>query len=138
MSDFDFGFTDDDVVYLKALVYLKAAVEDDWICTPLYTDESMSSAAKLIRFGFTMQIIARVLKSGGPTYQASVHIWGPDRLVIKPPDVYNRVTILSGMRTCNDCGATNVDIQRVSFAGRVCANCIDQARKDREQPGWTA
>lgn len=135
MSD-NFGFTDDAGRLDLVARYREAAVADGWSMRPTFGCESIEGAATLEKDGFTMQTIARPPASPGGWYHASINIWGPDRLAVKPPDEYSMEAIRAGLRCCHYCDVTDVDTQRVSFAGRCCAGCVDQQRRVLEQPGW--
>ena len=70
--------------------------------------------------------------------EGSVSIWGPDSLAIAVPMPYSWDAIVAGARTCSACGKTDVDTQRFSFAGRCCAACLPEMRRQHERPGWTS
>ena len=134
-----FGFTNDKKVYDRIVGFYKAAVDDGWNHAPLYRKlEPESSAAKLNKDGYVMQIIMRdnTEKKSAHTYEAQVAIWGPDNLAVRPPQTYSMDDITKGIRTCNNCGKTDVDTVRYSFAGRCCNECFPAMRERHEQPGW--
>lgn len=134
MAD-EFGFTKDQEEYQAAVAFRTAAIADGWLCTATYENETTESAASLTREGFNMQLITR-RNVGKWSFQASVSIWGPDKLSILVPKVYNWNEIQAGLRRCNSCMKTDVETQRFSFAGRCCANCIQAMRTQHEYPGW--
>lgn len=124
----------------RARAWRDAAVADGWSIEPTYQTEPVERAARLSRDGFSAQIITRTPEEGHrwrTTYEGSVHIWGPDSLAVKAPHPYSWERLTAGLRTCHDCGATDVETQRVGFAGRTCAACLPDARKRIETPGWT-
>lgn len=134
----DFGFTNDIGRLDAANAYREAAIADGWSCTATYGNEPVERAASLVKGGFKMGILARDRRGEPSKWKAevSIDIWGPDGLVVKPPDEYDWAKIQAGVRTCNSCGATNVDTQRYSFAGRCCAKCLPEMRRKHERPGW--
>lgn len=139
----EFGLTNDPAYKSMADAFREAAIADGWECKPgINKDEPITSNAVLERDGFIMHITARDDQSGryyGPRwrYQVGIDIWGPDGLVIKPPDEYNWEKIKAGVTTCNLCGKTEVATERYSFAGRSCADCLPKAQAEFERPGWT-
>jgi hypothetical protein len=124
----------------RACAWRDAAIADGWAAEPMYTSEPLERAARLSKLGFVAQIITRVPMPGDryATHAAHVHVWGPDGLAITPPNVYSWLAVVNGVRTCSACGATDIDTQRVGFAGRVCAACLPAERARVERPGWTA
>lgn len=133
----EWGFTNDPDRIQGAKQFRDDAVADGWSIEPTYGDhEPMERAAKLCRDGYAMSVITRE-KTGGWQFEAKVHIWGPDRLAIDPPEFYDFAEIERRTRICGYCGATEVRTQRVGFAGRCCENCLPAMRKRIETPGWT-
>ena len=132
----EFGFTDDPLRLAAAKAYRDAAKQDGWVCVPTYDSESMESASSQHRQHYAMQILSREMQHGHWNYQCSINIWGPDGLSIKPPDVYDWLAITAGARTCNECGAVDVDTQKYSFAGRCCADCRPAMAEKHEKRGW--
>ncbi len=120
-----------------ALAWRDAAVADGWSMRPTYQQESVERAWRLERDGFVVSGITRSPEAEGDMPTVSIHIWGPDGLVIKAPGVYDFAALVAGTRTCAACGATDVDTQRFSFAGRCCAACRPEMARLHEQPGWT-
>lgn len=114
-----FGLTDDETFLEAARDFRFAALADGWVAKD-------DTGEHFEKEGFNLHVLSRICKPGSNRYRymASVHIWGPDRLAIFPPDVYDWETIKARVRTCNYCGASDVDTQRISFAGRSCAKCI--------------
>lgn len=133
----EFGFTKDVGHIALATAYREAAVADGWSCAQI-SNEPIERWAKLSKDGYVMHVMARKLE-GNRKWAAEVQvcIWGPDGMVIKPPDTYDWQKITAGLRHCNNCDADDVDTQRYSFAGRCCAKCIDEMRRTHERPGWT-
>lgn len=119
---------------LQAIAWREAAVADGWTAEPTYKHEPYERASRHTKEGFICTILARV--NDGGLHEASVSIWGPDRLVVKAPIVYDWQTIKDGLRRCGYCHATDVDTERVSFAGRCCAKCRPAVSAKLEQPGW--
>ena len=137
--DFD---THGDVVALDYVtIFRQAAVADGWTQQPTYPgSEPIEQAASLEKDGWKMQVICRPTtmdRRGQPIRcSASIHIWGPDDLAVNVPRSYDWAELQDGLRTCSACKATNVETQRVGFAGRVCATCLPAQRKAIERPGW--
>ena len=136
-----FGFTNDDAKFQAVADWFDAAIADGWLAEQTYKHEPLERAARLRRDGFTAQILRRSeangRKPGKWKYEAMVSLWGPDRLAINPPFPYDMTAIIAGLRTCNACGATDVETQRYSFAGRCCAECRPEMARKHEYPGWT-
>lgn len=116
----------------EAAAWIDAAMSDGWIAEPMYRHEPINHAARLTRQGFVASVMARPHPA-----QPGVILWCPDGLQIKtPPGAYSWEAIVAGTRACNECGATDVDTFRYSFAGRCCAACLPAMRKKHEKPGW--
>jgi hypothetical protein len=123
----------------RATKFRDAAVADGWSIEPTYEgSEDVSRAAKLRRDGFVMSVLTRTPtdKPYQNYYEGSVSIWAPDGMSVKTPNEYSYEAIVAGVRTCNECGATDVETHRFSFAGRCCAKCLPAARRVAEPPGW--
>ena len=138
---FDFGFTDNEKKLLEVQEYREAAVADGWKIEPLYETESVQSAAKLTRDGWVMHVMARDLRKPGrlkgPSYEACVTIWGPDRLQITVPHPYSWHLIEAALSKCMKCGQS-AEVERVGFAGRYCKTCSPSERKRQELARWTS
>lgn len=135
----DFGFTNSDEQYQLAVDFRNAAVADGWDIKPTYDEhESVESHATLAKEGFICHVKARVKKPGSTwKYEAEVSIWGPDRLAIIPPKIYNWDEIKANVNQCMVCKTKELVTYQVGFAGRVCEFCLPDARKKYEFPGWT-
>lgn len=135
----DFGFTNDKSQWDAAIAFRDAAIADGWTAEPYFPNESFDQASRLSRDGFICSILTRDKRETVGTkwkFQAKVNIWAPDGLAIAVPMVYDSAVILSSQRRCQYCKAEDVDTQRVGFAGRCCANCLPEKRKQIERPGW--
>lgn len=114
-----------------------AAEADGWLIRPTYANEDILTAWTGERDGFKVQGIARPIGhhgSGLPV--ATLSIWGPDQLAIKPPAIYSMDAILIGSQTCHRCQAHPVQTERVAFAGRYCATCAPIERNVQERGNW--
>lgn len=133
-----FGFTNERHHIENVRAFVVAAVLDGWSIEATYESESIESAAKLRRDGFVMSVLMREKDAGGKwRYEASISIWGPDGLAIRPvPHPYNAEAISAGLRVCSNCKDKDVPTERFSFAGRCCAKCLPRMRELHEQPGW--
>jgi hypothetical protein len=122
---FNFGLTNDRTLLEAARKFLADAIADGWTAVPGHHSEDVASYAHLSRpTGWKMHVVARETKSfRGPSYEAMVHIWGPDRLSVQAPLVYDRTLIKRGLRVCGLCGASGVETTRYSCAGRCCIPC---------------
>lgn len=120
-----------------AHAYRRAAISDGWTFGPLYGHETYDRACKLKRDGFVMHIISRdnSSKTGKFKYDASISIWGPDGLCVRPPAAYSFAEIKKSSERCNHCGGPNGN-HRYSFAGRCCAECLPEMQRTHEQTGW--
>lgn len=116
-------------------IWKVVAEADGWVFSPTYQNESVDHAFRGTREGFTIQGIARP-GGEGKSPSASIHIWGPDGMAVRTPLVYSMEAIRAGARTCNYCGAEDVDTVRVGFAGRCCRSCEPTIRPQIETPGW--
>lgn len=128
----NFGFTNDREIFDGAVKFREGAMSDGW---KFKDDQQDMSYARLIKDGFVMHVCARK-DVGKWQYQAMVSVWGPDGLAIHPDNEYDWDQIQSCVRTCLECGATNVETFRVGFAGRVCEKCLPEQRRKIETPGW--
>ena len=134
----DFGFTNDDEEYQNVVKFREDAIADGWIAKPTYEHEPLESHATLEKEDFLMMLKARVKKEGKWKYEAEVTIWGLDGLVIEGfTSVYDWKEIKKGLKRCNYCHKTDVETQRVGFAGRCCEECLSVQQKRFEFPGWT-
>ena len=134
----EFGFTNDPQRYHTTIAFRDAAVRDGWSIQPTYQSLPVEHAATLEKDGFTIQILT--LENGDTgkwKYRASFHIWGPDGLQITPSETYDWKAITTGQTTCNECGTTDVETKRFSFAGRACKPCLPGAGAKAAYPGWT-
>jgi hypothetical protein len=131
----DFGFTNDGKQMELAYAFIEAAITDGWEQYQSYPSESTERACKLKREGFVISAITRT-KVGKWKFEVQLNAWGPDGLCIKLPIVYNPETFLKAETTCGICNKEVEKTFRYSFAGRACADCIPEARKKHEQPGW--
>ena len=131
----DFGFTKDLNKVIAAREFGLAAEKDGWNRYPTYSSESVDRVSSLEREGFKMMILSRENDS---THEAQVNIWGPDGMVINPPETYNWELIKAVVTTCNLCGINNVKTYRYSFAGRACSLCLSDAKRATEYLGWAS
>ena len=133
--DEDFGFSNDLARLDAAKRYRDAAVADGWQIKPTYGDQEREST--LDRDGFSMMILTRGGTPNGKwKCEASVNIWGPDRLSIMPPDKYDWGAIVGNQTKCNACGKSGVETTRYSFAGRCCEACLPRMQREHEYNGW--
>jgi hypothetical protein len=133
----DHGFTNDKNRIAEVRAWRDAAIADGWASAPTYGErESIDRACKMMRDGFVATCITRE-KAGSWAYEASLSVWGPDgkSIRLRGPN-YNFDEILAGLRSCNNCGATDVETHCYSFAGRCCAACLPAMREKSERPGW--
>lgn len=137
----EWGFTNDPQHVADVRGWVAAAVADGWSIQPTYDTEPVESAATLRRDGYVAMVLMRDKSDAGTRtyrYEAKVSAWGPDGLSIRPTLPYDWTTMTAALRTCNLCHAEDVETFRYSFAGRCCAACIPQARKEYESGNWTA
>jgi len=132
----DFGLTNDRAQFEAAAAFRDAASADGWVVGPNSPPEDVSSWSRGEKEGFVFQILTRQ-NVGKWKYQAKVSMWGPDGLVIAPPDKYDWQAIKAAVTSCNYCGAAGVAVFRVGFAGRCCDACMPTVRPKVERPGWT-
>lgn len=134
-----FGFTNDDADLEAARKWVADAVADGWTIEPTYASEPAERAASLWKDGYHVLALMRDNSEHKYKYkhEAQINLWGPDGLAIKAPSVYDFALIEAGNRRCGECGKTDVDTQRVGFAGRCCAEGLPAAQKKYEYPGWT-
>lgn len=114
------------------------AIAAGWRHEPTYGESESEDRAMRLHGprGWTVQTLARTHESGKAT--ATIYAWGPDGLAVDVPPFFDMNALEAATRTCSRCEATDVETQRVGFAGRVCAACIVDARKEVERPGWTS
>lgn len=136
MTNMMFGLSDDRSAYDEAIAWREAAVKDGWSIKSTYKHEAVESHASLEKEGFVASVMARELNKSKFKYQADVTVWAPDGLQIRVPRIYSWDKIIEGIHTCNKCGEHGETYQ-YSFAGRCCAKCLPEMRKQYEQPGWT-
>lgn len=133
----DFGYTNDAQQISDIRAWRDAAIADGWACAPTYGDhESVGRAWRLSRDGFVAQGITRE-EVGKWKFEARLSVWGPDGKAIRlRGPLYSFDDVQAGVRTCNNCGATDVETHRYSFAGRCCAACLPAMREKHERRGW--
>lgn len=137
-----FGYFGTDETRLDYVRQYVAAMEaDGWTKEPTYKTENVDRAAKLRREGFVCSVLMRDNRNRpdhkGAKLEVSISMWGPDGLAITPPSPYLFEACVANTRQCLQCGATDVETQRVGFAGRVCAKCHPETARRIETPGWT-
>lgn len=115
----------------EILDWIADAEEDGWTRSRLYYTEPMYSASVLERDGFVVQAITR------DRTNFKLSAWGPDKLQVKVPRIYWMRDLMKALRVCDECGATDIEPHRFSFAGRCCKKCLPKMQKLYEQPGWT-
>jgi len=114
------------------------AIAAGWTHEPTYGESESEDRAMRLHGprGWTAQTLARPHERGGAT--AMIYVWGPDGLAVDVPPFFDEQALEAATRLCSRCEASDVETQRVGFAGRVCAACITDARKEVERPGWTS
>lgn len=133
----DFGFTNDKAQLSAVVAWREAAIADGWTAEPTYPNhEPVSSASSLKREGYLASILTREKDTGKWKFQCKVNVWGPDRLAIKVPVVYDWALISTSQRRCNYCNANDIETHQVGFTGRACSACLPEQRKRQEFPGW--
>lgn len=132
-----FKSTEEDHVRTDA--WREAAIADGWAHEPLYpTHEGENRACKLTREGWVAFVMTR-RNEGTPNRsfsQADVTVWGPDGLQVVVPGVYGWDSLQAAFNTCMYCKKSGIPTERVGFAGRTCAACLDEQRARVERPGW--
>jgi hypothetical protein len=136
----EFGFTNNIEDLESVRQWVADAVVDGWSIEATYRVESVERAATLVKDGYKALVLMR--DNSNETgrrwkYEAQVSAWAPDRMAISVPRHYDFALIEKAVRRCGECGAKDVDTQRVGFAGRACVACLPAARKKYEFPGWT-
>lgn len=135
----DFGFTNDRAKFEAAQAFRDAAVADGWSIKPTYgKSEDVGRVSSLERDGFKMMAMTRDHTNDRHKwkYEAQISIWGPDGLAVTPPETYDFAEIRARIRRCSYCKTSNVETERVGFAGRCCAECLPEMRRKIEVPGW--
>ena len=130
-------------LYDLAVQFRAAAIADGW--KPERTDyrESMHRNTSLTRDGFVMQITTR-RGYNGFKYTSNIRIWGPDGLAIMPTKEYSWEAIVAGLRTCDDCEASDVETSQYKctvspgthYARRVCEKCFSALKAEHERSEW--
>jgi len=136
----EFGFTNDPSYLTAVSLFRDSAVADGWSIEPTYPNhESQERACRLRRDGFVMQVLTRSRDKEWQKYAYETHVsaWGPDGLALKLTSPYTWEQFQSALNTCNYCGKTGVQTQRVGFAGRCCDKCLPSIQKKLEYPGRT-
>ena len=132
----DFGFTNSKERFNAAVAYKKALMNDHWKVDESYKDRPTEEMVKLNRGGFIALFVTRKHDVGKWKFEAAVSLWGPDGLVIVPPEKYNWKAIRRSITICGYCESKKAETFRVGFAGRCCSECLDRVRKKVEYPGW--
>lgn len=135
----NYGFTNDRKHFDAAMAFLAAAKADGWTGGDSDHEREQGYYKLSLPPGWVMHVTARD-HTKDPThayeYEAQVSIWGPDGLVILAPVAYDMKVMQENLRRCNLCQQPDRETQRYSFAGRCCADCLQDARKKHEYPGW--
>jgi hypothetical protein len=125
----DFGFTNSQADLDVVIAWRDAAIADGWDHEATYAPtEGEDRACRLRRDGYVAQVISRAGDAGKWKAQASVSLWGPDGMSIRPPKTYDWDAIRRGVETCHYCKAFPVKTERVAFAGRGCVTCAPKER----------
>lgn len=134
----NYGWTNDQAKLDMVRAFVAAAIADGWQQGEYFAGESLDSACKLRRDGFTMSVLTRRNESANRwVFTAQVHAWGPDELALDLPDVYPGFEVVqAALLKCSQCKAEGVTTFRFAFAGRCCATCLPMARRKYETPGW--
>lgn len=139
----EFGYSNDPANLLAVRAIVAAAVADGWSIRPTYEREPVERAAHLERDGFTMSALMRDNTQDAEPhhwkYEVDLSLWGPDKLMIPPPETYDSGTfarLIAMLRHCPHCKAEDVDTFCYSFAGRCCAACLPEMKAEHEKPGW--
>lgn len=120
----EWGFTDSIDDFNAVVAWRDAAIADGWEHRPTYGDhEAEDRACKLTRDGFVVQVLTRRHVKANRRYEAQVSAWGPDRLALRVPNIYDWQAMQDAIMRCQYCGAHPVKTQRVAFAGRACEAC---------------
>lgn len=120
----------------EVTAWTDAALADGWSSTPMYEREPEEQARILRSDGWYAMVFRRPQKGYMKYPECNVTVWGPDGLQIKVPTVYTRAALEAAIRTCQYCGAADVDTIRLSFAGRSCKPCRVKLAPTIEAPGW--
>lgn len=108
-----------------------AAIADGWLHKPTYAkSEGEDRHCTLNREGYTAMINAR------DNRQCNVMLWGPDGLVIEPPNPYDWELITYRTHICEYCNQWFEKTVRIGFAGRCCPECRKKHVAEIEYPGW--
>lgn len=140
---------DNKATYDRIIAYRNAMIADGWEMTPNYKGEPLESYAHGTKGEWVCHVEARdfeqmkvlypaTYRNARPPlrYMCGVHIWAPDGCCVTPPETYSWGALVAGTRTCAACGKTDVETHRYSFAGRCCAACLPEMRRQHEFPGW--
>lgn len=119
------------------VAWIAAALADGWTQAAIYAGESADRAGKLTsRDGWRLMYVLRPPEEPGRPGYLSVCVYDQQGLAFAPPITYDAATLRAALRTCPECGATNVELQRVAFANPACAACATTLRAILERPGW--
>jgi len=136
--DNKFGLTNDSSRLTAAKAWRDAAVADGWTIEATYESEDVERASSLRKEGFSAMIISRDNKGEVYEYEAMIYLWGPDRLIVQPPNIYPGFEAIKTLtKYCSYCNNFAEKTTRVSFAGRCCLACYPEVRKRLERPGWS-
>lgn len=119
----------------QAIAFRDAAVDDGWTIKPTYDDhEPQDSAATLERDGWHMLVLTRTDPKFlvGSKPEASLSLWGPDKMHVETPAEYSMEALERGLRDCGYCDRKDVDTFHVAFASRVCAVCLPEQKRTQE------
>lgn len=112
----------------QVIAWREAAVKDEWLIAPLWTNVSTDTAARLTKEGFVCQIYS--------TNNFSVAVWGADGLAVDVPDVYSWDIIKDNLTRCTNCHQIVSSVRRLAFAGRVCEPCFKLRAPIDMRLGW--
>jgi hypothetical protein len=119
----DFGYTNDEAQAREVAAWRDAAVADGWTIQPTYEREPVERAFRLRRDGWVASGLLRP-NTGKWKWCAKVDVWGPDGLRVPlPGPVYDWPALQAAVRSCEHCGAADIEPHRYSFAGRACETC---------------
>lgn len=120
----------------EAEQYLEALRADGWVIK----SKGDHFLAGKNRFKCTISCKEYPKAREGSTFSKGLYsricMWGPDKLILKPPLPYSWKQTQKNLHLCDFCGKYARKVVRVAFVNRSCEKCAPAARLRLETPGW--
>ena len=112
---------------------------DGWESSPIYNQYARDHGDRSFEYhrdGWTIHIYDQPAHFKTER-QISIAAWGPDRLAVELPEVYNFEQMERNLLLCCYCKKYVSETVSIGFAGRCCPECRKLHAHEVEYRGWT-